>query len=143
MAGKAAEKNAGTLFDILSEGDLRSGDIINRAGLSYYQFMKAVQKLRDILAANGDVISVVSEPQQEQVGGWLYGLRAGKVIVDAEKSQWVINRLQDTERRVTTILHVLDVACNSLDGRTIEGKKARIYQLHMKRAQEEVALISE
>lgn len=136
----AAEKRAEVLFDLLSERDLTSAEITDRTGWNYPQFMTAVQALRDILAANGDVISVLAEPQGSR-GPWRYSLQAGTTIVDAEKSQWVVNRLKDAERRVKTITHVLEVAVNSLDGRTVEGKKARIYHLHINRAQEEIALL--
>jgi hypothetical protein len=137
---RAAEKRAEELFDLLTGGDLTSAEIMDKTGWVRSQLFKAVQTLRDILAANGDVISVTAEPQGLRET-WLYSLRAGKQIVDPEKSRWVINRLQDAERRVETIAHVLEVAVNSLDGRTSEGKKARVYHLHIKRAQEEVALL--
>lgn len=141
MARKeVAERRAEQLYDLLSNGDKDSRSIIDETGWAHYQFLKAVQKLRDILAANGDVISVVAEPNGPRQP-WLYGLRAGQSIVDAERSRWAPNRLQDAERRIMTIGHVLEVAVNATDGRTVEGKKARIYHLHIKRAQEEVALI--
>jgi len=142
MARQTSAQRAEQLFDLLTDGDLTSAQIIDKTGWSYSQFLKAVQSLRDILAANGDVISVVAEPQ----GGrepWLYALRAGKTIINAEDSRWVINRLGDAQRRVTTILHVLQVAKETLDGRTIEGKKARIYHLHITRAQEEIAMLAD
>lgn len=140
MNGKPAiDKRAEVLFDLLSDRDRTSADILTTTGWSYSQFMAAVQRLRDILAADGDVISVLAEPTTR--GPWTYHLAAGATIIDAERSQWVINRLQDTERRVKTIKHVLEVAVNALDGRTTAGKKARIYHLHINRAQEEVALL--
>ncbi len=136
----ATDKRAEVLFDILAEGDCTSADILDRTSWSYSQFMEAVQRLRDICAASGDVISVTAEPRGSREA-WMYSLKAGKAIVDAEQSRWIINRLGDAERRVETMQHVLDVAVNSLDGRTLAGRKARIYHLHVKRAQEEVALL--
>lgn len=141
MITKMVADRAAVLFDLLVEGDKTSAELIQITGWSYKQWQKATQALRDILAANDDVISVVAEPQGESQP-WLYRLQAGKVIVDPEQSRWVLNRLQDAERRITTIEHVLDVAVNSLDGRTVAGKKARIYRLHIKRAREEVALMT-
>lgn len=140
MISKIVANDAGVMFDLLVEGDKTSAELIKITGWKYKKFLKAIQALRDILAANDDVISVTAEPQ----GGsnpWLYSLKAGKAIVDPEQSRWVLNRLQDAERRIETIEHVLDVAVNSLDGRTVAGKKARIYRLHIKRAREEVALM--
>jgi hypothetical protein len=141
MAKQSAhEKRAGQIYDLLSDGDLTSQQIIDKLGCSYSGFLKAVQMLRDIGAATGDVISVVAEPQGMSQP-WLYGLRAGKQIASAEDSRWIPNRFQDAERRIKTISHVLEVAANSLDGRTTEGRKARIYHLHIKRALEEVQLM--
>lgn len=136
---KHAER-AEVLFDLLADGDHTYETIQDKTGWTRGQVLKAVQKLRDILATNGDVISVVAEPQGKR-DPWVYRLKGGKDILDAEQSQWVINRLQDTERRVATIENVLAVAVNALDGRTTHGKKARIYHLHIKRAREEVALM--
>jgi len=138
---KAAEKYAEELYDLLTNGDATSHEIMDKLGWSYSQFQAATQKLRDLLAADGDVISVVADSQGRS-GPWLFGLRGGGAIVDAEQSRWVPNRLADAERRIKTISHVLEVAVNALDGRTTEGKKARIYHLHITRAQEEVALMS-
>lgn len=138
----AVDKRAEELYDILSNGDQTSHQITDKMVWSHWQLMSAVQNLRDILAANGDVISVTAEPQGHREP-WLYGLRAGKAIIDTETSQWLPNRLQDTERRIKTIRHVLEAAVNSLDGRTTDGKKARIYHLHITRAQEEVAMLDE
>lgn len=138
--GDATVKRAGQIFDLLVSGDLTSHQIIGKLGCGYAPFMKGIQALRDLLAASGDVISVVAEPQGFHEP-WLYGLRAGQQIVSPEDSRWAPNRLQDAERRIKTIKHVLEVAINSTDGRTTEGKKARIYHLHINRALEEVQLL--
>jgi hypothetical protein len=139
--GAALERRTEQLYDLLSDGDLTSDRLISKLDCSYACFMKTVQNLRDILAANGDVISVVAEPQGWGTP-WLYGLRAGKQIVNAADSRWIPNRFQDAERRIKTIAHVLDVAAGSLDGRTIDAKKARIYRLHINRALEEVQMLA-
>jgi len=141
MISKAGANDAAQMFDLLVEGDRTSAELIKEAGWKHRRFLKAIQALRDILAANGDVITVTAEPHRGSNKPWLYSLKAGKAIVDSEQSRWVLNRLQDTERRIETIEHVLDVAVNSLDGRTVAGKKARIYALHLKRAREEVMLV--
>lgn len=135
------EKRAEILFDLLSDGDQTYETVCERTGWTRKEFFKAAQTLRDILAANGDVISVVAEPQGSREP-WKYSLAAGTVIMDPEKSRWVINRLQDAERRLFTIGNVTEVASKALDGRTTDGRKARIYNLHIKRAQEEVALLT-
>lgn len=136
------EERANVLFDLLAESDHTYVTIGDATGWTRGQIIKAVQVLRDILAANGDVISVVSDPQGSREP-WLYGLRAGIQITSAEESQWITNRFGDAERRLTTIKHVLEVAVQSLDGRSTEGKKARIYHMHLKRAEEEIALLTD
>lgn len=140
--GNASQRRAEKIFDLLSSGDLTSHQLLARLGCHRTEFTKAIQTLRDILAASGDVISVVAEPHGPDQP-WLYGLRAGKQIINAEDSRWIPNQFQHAERRIKTIVHVLDVASNSLDGRTLDGKKARIYRLHMNRALEEVQMLAD
>jgi len=135
------DDRAGQLFDLLAEGDRTSADIMATTGWERSMFIKTVQVLRDILAADGDVISVVADPDRRTNEPWTYRLAAGGAILDPEDSQWIINRLQDAERRIKTIKHVLQVAVNGLDGRSTEGRKARIYHMHINRAQEEIALL--
>lgn len=132
-------ERAEELFSLLAADDMNRDEICADRGWTHGQLRAAVQKLRDILAADGDTINVVCEPDGWRQP-WQYRLRAGGDILDAEESRWMTNRLGDTERRITTIGHVLDAAVNATDGRTIEGRKARIYQLHISRAIEEIAL---
>jgi hypothetical protein len=134
------EQRAEVLFDLLADADRTRDEIQAKTAWNRPQFQKAVQTLRDILAANGDVISVVCEPHGHRAP-WLYCLRAGAEVLNAEESRWIINRLQDAERRLLTIGNVMEVAARGLDGRSIEGRKARIYELHIRRAAEEVALL--
>jgi hypothetical protein len=134
------EERAEVLFDLLADSDQTYVTVQAATGWNRPQIMKAVQVLRDILAANGDVISVTAEPQGKGQP-WLYSLRAGNQITNAEESRWINNRIGDAERRLTTIKHVLEVAVRALDGRTAAGQKARIYHMHLKRAEEEVALL--
>ncbi|MPZ14297.1 MAG: hypothetical protein GEU73_07710 [Chloroflexi bacterium] len=133
-------QRAEELFTLLADGDRDRDEICADRGWDYSQMRQAVQQLRDMLAADGDVINVVAEPNGWQQP-WMYGLRDGGAILDPEQSRWMTNRLGDTERRIKTISHVLDAAVNATDGRTVEGRKARIYELHLRRAAEEVALM--
>jgi len=137
-----SEDRADVLFDLLADSSHTYVTIREETGWSRKQILKAVQVLRDILAANGDVISVVCDPQGPREP-WLYRLQAGRDILDAERSGWILNRFTDAERRLKTIKHVLEVAVRGLDGRTVEGRKARIYDLHLRRAQEEIAMMSD
>jgi hypothetical protein len=134
------DERAEVLFDLLADGDHTYESIGEKTGWSRNQILKAVQRLRDILAVNGDVISVVCEPQG-QYEPYAYRLKGGKEILDAEKTRWAINRTKDLDRRGRTFENVLAVAVKATDGRTLVGKKARIWHLHIKRAREEVALM--
>jgi len=135
---------ANDLFDQLVEADQTYETLGVSMGWSRSQVIKYVQVLRDVLAAQADTISVTCDPDPlDPLGPWIYTLRGGGGIVDPERSRWLINRLGDAERRLVTIRHVVDIAAKNLDGRTIEGKKARIYALHLKRAEEEVAMLNE
>lgn len=140
MVAETYTNRAGALFDLLADGDQDYETIREATGWSRGQIIKTVQRLRDILAANDDEIQVVCEPQ----GQWepyVYRLKGGKEILDAEKSRWAIGRTLDLDRRGRTLEAVLSVAVRATDGRTLPGKKARIWHLHIKRAREEVALM--
>jgi hypothetical protein len=140
MATAQQEKDAGILFDLLVEGEQTYITIRARTGWSRTKIIKTVQVLRDILG-DGDEISVTCEPQGK-CEPWLYALRAGEHIIDSSESAWLPNRFGDAERRLMTIRHVLDAAVQGLDGRTAIGRKARIYRMHLRRAEEEIALLS-
>lgn len=139
MATQRWEERATDLFNMLVEGDQTYETVCDALDWDRQWFYKAVQTLRDELAG-GDSISVVCEPQGKGEP-WLYSLRAGNVVIDAEDDFWLNNRFGDTERRILTIRHVIDTAVRATTGRTVLGKKARIYQLHLKRAEEEVAML--
>ena len=136
------DERAGVLFDLLVEGDQTYLTIGEATGWDRHKVYAAVQRLRDVLADNEDVISVVAEPQGRGEP-WVYRLAHGAQIVDAEHSQWIIGRFGDAERRLKTINHVLAAAVVALDGRSVEGRKARIYRLHLTRAEEEVAMLAD
>jgi|SRR6516164_2233073 hypothetical protein len=131
------------LFELLVEGDQTYVTLNARMGWTRNQILKYVQVLRDVLATDADTISVTCDPDPDDpLGPWVYTLRAGTGIVDPENTRWLVNRLGDAERRLVTIRHVVDIAAQTLDGRSNDGKKARIYALHLKRAEEEVAMLT-
>jgi len=144
MKQAAIDKHAGELFDMLANGDKTSAEILKTTGWGYGTFMATVQRLRDTLANDGDVISVVAEPQgtrQDRRGAkpYLYRLVAGQTIIDPEHSKWVANRIDDSERRLKTIAAVLDVTVKATDGRTALGKKAVRFHRHVTRALEDIS----
>ena len=109
-------------------------------GWSDCMFNEAVQWLRDDLATNGYSYSVVCDPDPaDHLGPWIYKLMDGDQIIDAQNTQWVVNRVHDAERRLFTMRGVVATAVKATDGRTNEGKRARIIDKHITRAIEDLA----
>lgn len=132
---------AAVLYDLLADRPRTQSEVVALTGWTVRRFSSAVQRLRDILAASGDTINVPAEPQGQREE-WVYALTDGAGIIDAERSQWAPNRMKDAERRLKTIKHVFSAAVEATDGRTVEGRKARIYQLHLARAEEEIRILN-
>lgn len=137
-------RNAYDLYDILvahPEGVTYLG-IGAETGWERQKVYKVVQVLRDLLSAQDEDMSVPCDPDPDYwQGPWLYRLIGGNHITDPEQTAWPINRIEDTERRIMTIKHVMDAAVKATDGRTQVGKKARIWSLHLQRAQEDIAIL--
>lgn len=140
MATAKEIERAEELFELLSDGDLDRDEIIAATEWSRVQFYKAVQTLRDILSGNNDTISVTAEPQGH-LECWIYGLKGAGTILEPENSEWISNRIRDLDRRIPTILAVVNAAVNGSDGRGKLGKKARAYRKHLTRAIEDISEI--
>jgi hypothetical protein len=134
-------ERAEELFNILSNGDQNRDQILATTRWNRQQFVKAVQTLRDILSDNNDTISVTAEPRGRW-RCWMYGLRGGGTMLNPEESEWIGNRIRDLDRRIPTIVAVVNTAANGTDGRSVLGRKARAYQKHLTRAMEDVAEIT-
>jgi hypothetical protein len=85
---------------------------------------RAVHDARMILAQN-DTLFILAEPQGPRAP-WLYKLVDGKTIIDVENSGWVPNRIGDAQTRVQLIHAAMRVAERATDGRTTNGRKARV-----------------
>src|SRR5262245_17849949 len=134
------------LYDMLADAPdgMLSSEIEATAGWTLNERLKAAQTLRDWLAMEDDTITLTCDPDPYiPLGPWRYRLIGGNGVIDPEQSRWMINRLGDMERRLATIKHVIDVAAKTLDGRSIEGRKARIYRMHIGRAEEEIAMLND
>lgn len=140
MTESAKQDRAYELFDLLVDGPQTYETACAAMRCTRAQFNQAVQFLRDDCAATNGAFTVTCDPQG-YAEPWLYTLRHGAEVNDPESTGWVINRLGDAERRLMTISHVLAVAARVLPGRSIEARKARIFKLHIERAQEEVAML--
>jgi hypothetical protein len=137
-------QDAYTLFDMLmlQPNGITYEDIFIEMGWSRGKIIKTVQVLRDLLSQEYEKLSVTCDPDPDNPNGpWLYVLRAGERIVSPEDTTWTNNRIDDLERRIVTIKHVLDAAVRDTDGRTITGRKARKLQLHLGRALEDLGLL--
>lgn len=102
------------------------------AGLTYLaEFNQTAKRLRETLAE--DTITLICDPTDG--GRWLYRL-VGNL---EDGSPWVQNRLRDAESRFTTIGAVVNTIVNATDGRTFDGKRARLMQKAIVRLREDLA----
>ena len=95
------------------------------------QFNKAVRRLRLIL--EDDTIQLVCDPQGSGED-WLYRLVGN--LDDA--GPWVNNRLRDLNARLETQHAVAKSLVTATDGRTIEGRKARLVAKTLGRLREDL-----
>lgn len=95
-------------------------------------FNDAVRDLR-VMMGDSDSINLIADPQGsgEQ---WLYRLVG---TVD-EGREWVTNRVGDVEGRIRTLQAVVASAVSGSDGRSIEGRKARILHRGISRIVEDL-----
>lgn len=138
-----AELRGTVLFGLLSNSPdgLTREDVCESEDWDGFKFHQAVQWLRDNLAT-GDTISVIAEPQGHR-RPWRYRLVGGTQVIDGEADQWVRNRWGDIDRRLKTLMSVLAVAVRATDGRSTLGRKARVLQMHLTRAWEDIQLVNE
>lgn len=138
MAAKKVQSDVLYLFDLLTAGPQTYQTVEAELGWDRGRFYKVVQGLRDFCAENDDTITVLNEPQ----GGnapHLYTLTAGNYVGE---SAWAGNRISDLRRRLDTFLSVAKVAVNATDGRTNDGKAARILEFRIRQAKEEIKLLA-
>lgn len=108
-----------TLAD-LSEKTLRPLNAIRRA----------IRTCRLTLAAGGDTLFIVADPQGLRQP-WLYRLVDGSAVVDAEESGWTANRIADSESRLRLINAGLATAVAATRANSTLGQKARTLQMHL------------
>jgi len=97
------------------------------------EFFAVARKLR-IMLGNDDTINLVCEPQG-QSQPWRYQLVG---TVDDARG-WVTNRMTDCETRVVTILAICATLVSATDGRTAQGRRARIMNKGLARIVEDLA----
>jgi hypothetical protein len=91
----------------------------------------AIQALRDVFGEAKDV-NLVCEPTGQRQA-WLYRL-TGKL---EDVRWWGHNRTGDAMRRIRTILAVHRSVVAATNGRTLEGKMARVVVRHLQRLVED------
>jgi len=100
--------------------------------ISVDRFNRAVHRIR-IMLADDDSINLIATrefPQQP----WRYQL----VGTLAESLWWISNRERDSETRLRTMAAVMKSIVNATDGRTVEGKRARMIYKALSRLVEDL-----
>jgi hypothetical protein len=87
-----------------------------------------------LLLGNDDQINLVCDPQGTGQP-WLYRLIGD---VDGARS-WVANRLRDSETRIGTIRAICSSLVSATDGRSADGRRARIMDKGLTRILEDLA----
>ena len=110
------------LFDVLA--DLPDGttkpDLCTRLDATPDRLDRAIRQLRRVLG-EGDTINLIAEPDGLRQP-WRYRL-VGKLD---EARPWVKNRRRDLTTRIRTMALVADSLVAGSDGRTLDGRKARL-----------------
>lgn len=122
------------LFDLLaaSPEGLTMGDIALGLGCGRRLADKAVHDLRIVLG-DSDTINVPSDPQGRGEP-WLYFLKGD---IDGNR-RWITNRLGDTESRLRTMRALAASLVSGSDGRTVDGRRARLIERALRRLIEDL-----
>lgn len=93
----------------------------------------AIYDLRRVFLSD-DQINLVCQPENGH-GPWTY-----RLVGSQEQAEfWVRNRTDDAETRLVTIASVCRSIVNATDGRSSDGRRARIIFRHVERAREDLA----
>jgi hypothetical protein len=107
-------------------------DIANEVDVNLGVARRLVHKFR--LEYGSEDINLVAEPSS-YLDPWLYRLVG---TLDAAEP-WVKNRLDDAATRIDTMAVVLGSIVRATPGNTRNGRRARIMERAMRRAQEDLA----
>lgn len=134
---------AGMIYDVLADAPdgMTIYDIAVKIDLPVHSCRRAMRNAR-LTLAEGDTLFVIAEPQGPREP-WLYKLVDGKVLVRPDESGWTTNRVGDAQSRVHLLHVAMDVAARATDGRSIEGRKARVMAKSLRRLDEDLTEIDE
>lgn len=118
-------------FAVARPDGFTNAEFMDQYEIALKTFNQTANKLRAVLA--DDTINLVCDPAGSGAK-WNYRL-VGSV---EDGSPWVQNRLRDAESRFNTISSVVRSLVNATDGRSVDGRKARVMDKAMRRLVEDL-----
>lgn len=134
---------ASLIFDLLAEHleGLTMPEIIEAVHMPYESCRVAMRDLRLTLGED-DTLFVIAEPQGPREP-WLYRLIDGSVLVGGEESGWAANRIGDAQSRIHLLAVAMSTAERATDGRTLNGRKARMMAMELRHLDEKLTRLDE
>jgi hypothetical protein len=131
------EKRMSDLFDyvVKKANGFTIPEAVNDLDMRREHVRLAVYDLRRVFLAD-DQINIVCQPENGRAA-WTYRL----VGTQEQAEFWTRNRTDDAETRLVTIASVCRSIVNATDGRSSDGRRARIILRHVERAREDLAEI--
>jgi hypothetical protein len=134
----ARDDRAAELFDFAAghRKGFTYNNIAAKFGWDYGTFLGAVRRLRRILGGSSDG-TLVCTPQARGER-WRYELTG-----DWQKAApWAHNRIGDVEARLESIDYVVTTVSRIIDGRSVDGRKARLIRKVVGRLREDLGEIA-
>jgi hypothetical protein len=129
--------DANALFDYLAgnPNGIRLAGMMSHFKWNRAKATEAIRSLRLILG-DGDSINLVADPT-EHMGQWLY-----RLVGNYEDARWYVNnRIGDLEARLDTQVGIAQSLETATDGRTVEGRKARMIRSTLSHLVEQLRLL--
>jgi hypothetical protein len=135
---RATPDELASLFDLLvAEERVTKSEIMRHLGVRARRADVVIHDLR-LMFGDDDTINLVCErvgahrPHAYFLTGQLDGAKP-----------WTLERIGDAETRLETIAAVVQSFVNGTDGRTVDGKLARLFARTLERAREDIALLKD
>jgi len=132
------DENAGVLFDFAAAH--RRGftyeDVSRRLHWPYPAFMGAVRRVRRILGNEDQTLLCTPQGSGER---WLYQLTSDPKV----HRTWTRFRLKSIESSLETTERAATTIMRATDGRTVDGRKARLIERSVRHLREDLAAIRE